>query len=170
MAARCVRCGAPDITGGQAGPVLCAICTSQATIAPPRAEIPHGTTLVDALRPFGLPAAIAGRYRLETLIGSGTMGLVLRARDTQLGRVVAIKFLTLVDNDEAIKRFAREGRALAAVSHPAVVPLFDLGEEGRIPYLVMEHLAGGSLDGYLRTVRARHRPDPRDPGRIAGMP
>ena len=88
-----------------------------------------------------------GRYRLESLRGRGGMALVWRARDTQLERPVAIKVIadTLAADPDFRRRFEREARAAAAVSHPHVVKLFDYGLEADRPYLVMEYVDGPNL-------------------------
>src|ERR671933_2730497 len=89
---------------------------------------------------------IAGRYRLERPLGSGGMSKVWLAEDAELGRRVALKLLA-PDADRA--RFDREARAAASLAHPNIVQLYDYGEaEGR-PYMVLEYLAGGTLEERL---------------------
>src|SRR3954471_229827 len=89
---------------------------------------------------------IAGRYRLDTQLGSGGMSEVWLAEDLELGRRVALKLLG-PDADRA--RFDREARAAAALAHPNIVQLYDYGEvEGR-PYMVLEYLPGGTLEERL---------------------
>jgi dipeptidyl aminopeptidase/acylaminoacyl peptidase len=75
------------------------------------------------------------------------MGEVFRARDTRLGRDVAIKFLSaaLAGDPQALARFEREGRAVAALSHPNIVALYDVGREGDTAYVVTELLEGMTL-------------------------
>jgi len=75
------------------------------------------------------------------------MGEVFRARDTRLGRDVAIKFLSpeLAGDPQALARFEREGRAVAALSHPNIVALYDVGREGETAYVVTELLEGVTL-------------------------
>jgi len=93
-----------------------------------------------------------GPYEVVELIGAGGMGEVYRARDTRLGRDVAIKVLPAeVSNDAAaLARFDREARALAALSHPHIAALHDMGEHEGTHYLVMELLAGETLASRLR--------------------
>jgi len=99
-----------------------------------------------------------GSYRLESLIGAGGMGEVYRARDVRLDRTVAIKILpSLVASDqESRHRFEREARAIAALSHPHICTLYDVGEEvitgdtSPVQFLVMEHLEGETLADALR--------------------
>lgn len=88
-----------------------------------------------------------GRYDVERLIGSGGMGVVFKAFDTQLHRPVAIKVLApyLAGNGAARKRFAREARAAAAVVHEHVVAIHNVETGGEAPFLVMPLVAGESL-------------------------
>jgi serine/threonine protein kinase len=86
------------------------------------------------------------RYELVDVIGSGGMATVWRARDTRLGRVVAIKRPHPAPADSTtLPRFAREARAAATVNHPNLVAVYDAGEDTLGPYLVMEFIDGPSL-------------------------
>jgi serine/threonine protein kinase len=89
---------------------------------------------------------IAGRYRLDELLGRGGMSEVWRAADLELGRDVAIKLLA-PDADTA--RFDREARAVASLAHPNVVQLYDYGESDGRPYMVLECVPGGTLEDRL---------------------
>lgn len=90
---------------------------------------------------------LADRYRLERLIGRGGAGQVYRARDTSLSRVVAVKLLqpALAGDASFLRRFQAEARAAAQLGHPHVVTVYDWGEDGGEPYLVLEYLGAGSL-------------------------
>lgn len=92
-----------------------------------------------------------GRYEIERLIGSGGMGIVFKARDTELNRPVAIKILApyLSGNGSAKKRFAREARSAAGVVDDHVVPIHNVESENEPPFLVMQYIAGGSLQEKL---------------------
>jgi eukaryotic-like serine/threonine-protein kinase len=90
--------------------------------------------------------AIGGRYELEQPLGSGAMSAVWLARDTELGRRVAVKLLAR-DADRA--RFEREAQAVAGLSHPNICQLYDYGESEDGPYMVLEYLAGGTLEERL---------------------
>ena len=100
------------------------------------------------------------RYERPRRVASGGMGEIFVARDTTLGRTVAIKRLSeRFARDEAVRRrFTREGLAAARLSgHPNIVTIFDVGEAGGRPFLVMEHLPGGTV-----AERAREGPVPHE--------
>src|SRR5881409_2920010 len=88
-----------------------------------------------------------GPYEVQSLLGAGGMGEVYRARDTRLGRVVAVKILPehLAADPEAGRRFGREAMAVAALSHPNILAIHDFGIEQGVSYAVMELLAGETL-------------------------
>lgn len=92
-----------------------------------------------------------GRYEIERMIGSGGMGIVFKSFDTELNRVVAVKLLAphLAARGSARKRFAREARAAAGVRDDHVVPIFNVESEKEPPFLVMQYVAGGSLQEKL---------------------
>jgi eukaryotic-like serine/threonine-protein kinase len=98
-----------------------------------------------------LPGLRLGPYHVQTLVGSGGMGVVYRAHDTKLNRPVAIKFLSdPFAGVEARRRFEREVRTASSLNHPHIVTVHDTGEfEGR-PYLVTELVDGGTLRDWLR--------------------
>ena len=94
-----------------------------------------------------------GRYKIEEVLGRGAMGIVYRAHDPKIDRVVAIKTITLLgvalgEEDEYRQRFVREARAAGKLSHPGVVTIYDVGEqEGtHAPYIVMEYIDGRTLE------------------------
>jgi serine/threonine protein kinase len=95
---------------------------------------------------------LLGPYEILGPLGEGGMGEVYRARDTRLERSVAIKVLParLADDPERRERFEREARAVAALSHPNVCALFDIGRHDDAPYLVMEYLDGDTLADRIR--------------------
>jgi serine/threonine protein kinase len=88
-----------------------------------------------------------GPYRIQSLIGKGGMGEVFRARDSRLNRDVALKILPehLASDPQAMARFDREARAVAALSHPNILVLHDVGAEANIHYAVTELLDGETL-------------------------
>ncbi|TAN20627.1 MAG: serine/threonine-protein kinase [Acidobacteria bacterium] len=93
-----------------------------------------------------------GPYEVESALGAGGMGEVYRARDTRLDRTVALKVLSakLDATPELRGRFEREARAIAALQHPNICVLHDLGQEGAMAFLVMEYLEGETLAVRLR--------------------
>jgi serine/threonine protein kinase len=106
------------------------------------------------------PGALVAGYRVESRIGAGGMAMVLRARDEALGRTVALKILApaLADDVQFRERFVRESRAVAAVDHPHIIPVYAAGQASGILYLAMRFVAGGDL----RSVVQREGPLPGD--------
>ena len=88
-----------------------------------------------------------GPYEIVAAIGAGGMGEVYRARDTRLDRTVAIKVLPshLSSDPDFKQRFEREARAISSLNHPNICTLYDVGSQGGVDYLVMEHLEGETL-------------------------
>jgi len=88
-----------------------------------------------------------GPYEILAPVGAGGMGEVWRARDTRLGREVAVKVLPerLATDAEALGRFEREARAVASLSHPNILAIHDFGREGEVVYSVTEMVAGETL-------------------------
>src|SRR5215469_10337895 len=94
-----------------------------------------------------------GPYEIQSSIGAGGMGEVYKARDKRLNRDVAIKVLPAsfsVDPDR-LQRFAQEARAAAALSHPNILSIFDIGDQQGSPYVVSELLEGETLRERLRS-------------------
>ncbi|WP_054949939.1 Stk1 family PASTA domain-containing Ser/Thr kinase [Numidum massiliense] len=87
------------------------------------------------------------RYELEARLGSGGMAVVYLAKDVVLHRYVAVKVLneSLSNDDDFVDRFRREARAAASLSHPNVVNIYDVGQDGDIHYIVMEYIEGMTL-------------------------
>jgi eukaryotic-like serine/threonine-protein kinase len=110
---------------------------------------------------------LAGRYRLDEIIGRGGMSTVYRGTDLALDRVVAVKVALdplAEENPIYVARFKRESRAAAAVSHPGIVTVYDAGADGPTRFIVMEYVVGRSLAQIL----ADHHPlDPARAARIA---
>src|ERR1700685_1183049 len=93
-----------------------------------------------------------GPYEIESLVGAGGMGEVYRAHDSRLDRTVAIKVLpaSFSADRERLQRFAQEARAAAALNHPNILSIFDIGEDNGAPYVVSELLEGETLRDRLR--------------------
>src|SRR5512132_3663528 len=111
----------------------------------------------------------AERYELELRLGPGGMATVYLARDLKLDREVAIKLLAdnYAGDDEVRKRFSREARLAARLDHPNVVQVFDVGEDDDRPYIVMEHVEGGTLAD--RLSRGRRSLDRSEALRLLGQ-
>ena len=104
------------------------------------------------------PGSRVAGYLLERLVGVGGTAAVFRARDERLGRMVALKLLT---GDEGVRRrFTREARAVAAVDHPHIIPVYEAGEAAGVLFIAMRFVAGDDLrvvvgrEGSLRSRRA----------------
>ena len=99
-----------------------------------------------------------GRYLIESTLGHGGMAVVYLARDAELGRPVALKLLAenLTDDGDFRRRFVREARLAARLSHPNVVQVYDAGEDDGRPFIVMEYVPGETLGRVL--VQRRNLP------------
>jgi serine/threonine protein kinase len=98
-------------------------------------------------RQFRMNGRIIGHYRILEQIGAGAMGEVYRARDERLGRDVALKLIRAASSGNAdhLRRFEFEARAAAALNHPNIVAVYDVGQEDGSPYIVCELLDGRTL-------------------------
>src|SRR5438445_4726591 len=94
-----------------------------------------------------------GPYEIQSSLGAGGMGEVYRARDSRLDRTVAIKVLpaSFSSDRDRLQRFAQEARAAAALNHPNILSIFDIGEEQGAPYIVSELLEGQTLRERIRS-------------------
>ena len=92
-----------------------------------------------------------GRYEIKGELGRGGMATVYRAYDPSFEREVAIKVLPreLMHDPQFRDRFRREIKTIASLEHPAIVPVYDVGEEDGVPYFVMRYMTGGSLTQWI---------------------
>jgi len=118
-------------------------------VAPPGVEAPKETK-----------GKTVGRYEIIEVLGKGAMGVVYRARDPMLDREVAVKTIVAPRGGRSararkayLERFQREAKAAAKMQHPAIVTIFDVGQDGEAPYMVLEYLPGESLADRLDRVR-----------------
>ena len=149
----CPECGKPVPPNGLQG--LCPECMMKVGLAAQTGEAGPGGTQVVPPQPKPPPtlAEVAQLFpQLEILecLGCGGMGAVYKARQPRLDRLVALKILT-GDREDATRdsrfaeRFEREARALAKLSHPNIVAMYEFGQAGGMPYFVMEHVEGLNL-------------------------
>ena len=105
------------------------------------------------------PGTKLGPYEIIAPIGAGGMGEVYRARDTRLGREVALKVLpqSFAKDPERLRRFEQEAKAVAVLNHPNILGIHDIGEQAGAPYIVSELLEGESLRAELEQGRLSAR-------------
>ena len=103
---------------------------------------------------------LGGRYEVIQRVGGGGMALVYKARDLLLGRFVALKVLRpqFAHDEEFVRRFRREARSAASLSHPNIVGIYDVGQDGDDHYIVMEYVEGHTLNELIRE-RAPFQPE-----------
>jgi serine/threonine protein kinase len=123
------------------------------TKAPSETAPAHDVTLIKFLTPAQIDGELGrlGKYRILDILGHGGMGVVYKAEDSVLDRVVALKAIlpSLGVSESARKRFLREARTMARLEHDHIVRLYEVGEDRGIPFLAMEFLVGESLDHRL---------------------
>src|SRR5712692_149599 len=109
-------------------------------------------------------------YRIEAELGRGGMGVVYRAHDEKLRRQVALKLLSseLASHAERRARLLAEARAAAALNHPGITTIYEVGEEGEQIFIVMELVAGKTLRSLIAAGRLEPRPLARLGIQIAG--
>jgi serine/threonine-protein kinase len=99
---------------------------------------------MSAMAGFKVPWALPERFQVLRVLGSGGMGTVLLARERELGRLVALKFLRET-GPLFLQRFRREARLMARLAHPAIVPVYEFAGAAERPYLALAYLDGGNL-------------------------
>jgi serine/threonine protein kinase len=114
------------------------------------------------------PGSLFSGHRIEAVAGRGGMGVVYRARQLSLDRIVALKVIApaLTQDDAIRRRFLRESRVAASIDHPHVIPIYYTGEEGGVAFIAMRYVAGDDV----RTLVRRIGPlDPLRAARIVGQ-
>jgi serine/threonine protein kinase/Flp pilus assembly protein TadD len=98
------------------------------------------------------PGEMISHYRILKILGQGGMGIVYQAEDTRLNRTVALKFIhpTFARGRDETTRFVREAQAAAALNHPHITTVYEIGEEDGLPFIAMEYLDGQTLRDRLR--------------------
>jgi serine/threonine protein kinase len=142
----CPQCRQPLAPDAPEG--LCPQCLLNAAAGPPPSGAGDG--LPDDLIDIAAPAEVAKKlpqFQILELLGRGGMGVVYKARQVQLDRIVALKILPPVDalSPDFIARFTREARALARLNHPNIVAVHDFGESNGLYFIVMEYVDGANL-------------------------
>ena len=146
---RCARCGAdlPDAPDG-----LCPRCLMAEAMQP--TQVGDAAAALPTLTPEEL-APHFPQLEIIDCLGRGGMGVVYKARQKTLNRLVALKLLApeRVDDPQFAERFTREAQALAALNHPNIVAVYDFGQAGGFYFLLMEFVDGVNLRQLLRTKR-----------------
>lgn len=116
---------------------------------------PDNSDFGDIIEGYNLIGQKLGDFEILKMIGQGGMGAVFLARQLSLDRQVAVKVISSVGGSQSkdIERFKRESKVLAQISHPNIVPIYEVGQEGPYSYFVMEYIQGVSLDKILRSIR-----------------
>lgn len=112
--------------------------------------------------PSWIGKSLNNRYQIEEIIGQGGMSAVYKATDPNLGRVVAVKLIHphLSDNPDFIRRFEEEAKAVAQLRHPNIIQVYDFDHAAEVYYIVLEFVAGETLQARLNRLRnsGRHMP------------
>lgn len=155
---KCQQCGNTVQEAVAAG--LCLHCLLQRALLP--------LPVAEAVSAEDSPIRRVGPYLLLEEIARGGMGIVFRARERDLGRVVALKLLRGAEwaSGDSLERFRTEARAAASLVHPHIVPIYAFGDDGGNWYIAMRLIEGGSLASWVRQRAAENAGGPKASDRI----
>ena len=135
-----------DRTGDAANPQESVIPQAEHPTLPSNLGLNDTPSEYGDTSPDFTPGVAFGRYLIERKLGQGGMGTVYLAKDTHLGRLVALKIPKLSSTATAAERFRREAQAMASVDHPNLCPIYDVGQIDGINFMTMAFIEGRSLD------------------------
>lgn len=131
------------------------LANATACVQPPPALAPVKMPL-DGILVTSTTGQTLGRYKIESKLGKGAMGMVFLAKDPRIGRLVALKTMALsqtfdgLELIDARERFFREAKAAGCLQHPGIVTIFDVGEEQELAYIAMEYVTGQNLQPHCK--------------------
>ena len=144
----CRSCGTRCAAEAAEGKVyVCPTCAGPLSDSTRMPSVPEDAEPPEVARAAATPANVLGKYVLVSQLGKGSMGAVYKAWDRGLRRWVAVKLLLATSDPQLVLRFRKEAETAAAIQHPNIVPIYDVGESDGRPFLVMKYVEGSTLVG-----------------------